>query len=1220
MQPAPKWSELASDVAELFGFTTPRSPSLNKAIEGGVRYVAVENDAQQIVFDAKALVIGLLAAGEAERDSIRWGNTASWFYDWFARQNPQGRYRQIIDDAKTDPDLIFPAYDAGFKVVLADEVRELLPLAANASLSLSGRQEFEARHFFTAMLESGLLAEQLEGIFGFNIANVEYDLKRELIARMLTQPDTGETLDKWLAAFSLPQDAKEWFTSMIGGTGYDQASALDQLLLDEFVRRSELGEVSGIARAILIDAAKRNQSEGKPAEISSTRLFLACISVGRSRPAGTQTVDLVSALVALSEDSRFNVIPRLEQDYPRSTASSPDTIEATPNVLKVLRAARNLAWPLDGSNELSGDALICALLTQPETKIEERLARESISLQFLRTALVATLRPHDRSWTQWATVMQVPMPAVERFPDPPMIALTGTISFANLGNDNPENGSLEDRLGAIDEARAFARIAAARSISPPLAFAIFGEWGSGKSYFMRLMHDHIDKISRKVADEAKGSAFHQNIVQIRFNAWHYAESNLWASLVDTIFVELDRWSRSRDAAAPAETLLDKLVTARELSLDAAEHLVHQRQQQKLAAERLVAAQRELQLKQETVSITPQVFWDVVKTKFTTTVTPQKLKQATGQLGITELADNVEALKSTLDSVRDDAARTRLLMRGLLRRLTSSCSIAWLFLAIVIVPVVAAQLYGLLTFDDRFAELRGFIHEWMVGLAGLVGATTVIIKKLQGQVRKGLTMLEGYRSELEAAIDSQLKKPAENVKDAEDTLAKLTSEVAEAKAALAASSDQLALAAKAYEADTGRDRLLRFVRDRAGADGYSKHLGLIANIRKDFTQLSVLMAAVDARLRDDNETHYQDYQRRVLALAEDAKHLLTTEERERLRKMASPSHPSQAQSFDRIILYIDDLDRCPPEQVVQVLQAVHLLLSFPLFVAVVAVDSRWVSKSLEAHYAALLSEGGKDFGGASANDYLEKIFQIPYWVRPMTKDTSVAFLSSLAAHAASNPAGAELHSAPQAADNRQSESQEGGGQLPAATRPGAVLATDEPAPTLSEPTEDNVAVTNSQPLSEARALVLTDRERSFVTALAPWVGDTPRRSLRFLNIYRVIKASLDARGIQRLEAGGYRSLMTELALVVGSKEQEGLMLIHELASGASVKEILERTGAQAISAMAKGALEAFDAAPETDDGDDLVFYSKIARRFCFDRHGLQQVPPTHPMIDQLAGSK
>jgi hypothetical protein len=45
------------------------------------------------------------------------------------------------------------------------------------------------------------------------------------------------------------------------------------------------------------------------------------------------------------------------------------------------------------------------------------------------------------------------------------------------------------------------------------------------------------------------------------------------------------------------------------------------------------------------------------------------------------------------------------------------------------------------------------------------------------------------------------------------------------------------------------------------------------------------------------------------------------------------------ALSRIILHVDDLDRCPPHVVVDVLQAVHLLLCFPLFTVIVAVDVR-----------------------------------------------------------------------------------------------------------------------------------------------------------------------------------------------------------------------------------------------------------------------------------------
>src|SRR5579859_1913216 len=110
------------------------------------------------------------------------------------------------------------------------------------------------------------------------------------------------------------------------------------------------------------------------------------------------------------------------------------------------------------------------------------------------------------------------------------------------------------------------------------------------------------------------------------------------------------------------------------------------------------------------------------------------------------------------------------------------------------------------------------------------------------------------------------------------------------------------------------------------------------------------------------------------------------------------------SIDRIILYIDDLDRCPPRQVIQVLEAIQLLLAFDLFVVVVGVDPRWISRSLTKCYPELLSDaeessvlreaangrktagrGQKDVDVNSAArplDYLEKIFQIPFWIRPL----------------------------------------------------------------------------------------------------------------------------------------------------------------------------------------------------------------------------------------------
>jgi hypothetical protein len=89
------------------------------------------------------------------------------------------------------------------------------------------------------------------------------------------------------------------------------------------------------------------------------------------------------------------------------------------------------------------------------------------------------------------------------------------------------------------------------------------------------------------------------------------------------------------------------------------------------------------------------------------------------------------------------------------------------------------------------------------------------------------------------------------------------------------------------------------------------------------------------------------------------------------------------SLDRIVLYIDDLDRCPPDQVVKVLEAVNLLFAFPLFVVIIAVDARWLRQSLEHEFAAVFRDAQSAV--PTAQDYLEKIIQIPFWLRPMDSE-------------------------------------------------------------------------------------------------------------------------------------------------------------------------------------------------------------------------------------------
>src|SRR6185312_2766521 len=118
----------------------------------------------------------------------------------------------------------------------------------------------------------------------------------------------------------------------------------------------------------------------------------------------------------------------------------------------------------------------------------------------------------------------------------------------------------------------------------------------------------------------------------------------------------------------------------------------------------------------------------------------------------------------------------------------------------------------------------------------------------------------------------------------------------------------------------------FVTERAATDEYRQHLGLISTVRKDFEQLVSLLK--DWRVNGGDED----------------------------------GRPG----IDRIVLYIDDLDRCSPRQVVDVLQAVHLLLALDLFVVVVGVDPRWLLRALRDQYRTAFRSAGEDGATADAD--------------------------------------------------------------------------------------------------------------------------------------------------------------------------------------------------------------------------------------------------------------
>jgi hypothetical protein len=88
----------------------------------------------------------------------------------------------------------------------------------------------------------------------------------------------------------------------------------------------------------------------------------------------------------------------------------------------------------------------------------------------------------------------------------------------------------------------------------------------------------------------------------------------------------------------------------------------------------------------------------------------------------------------------------------------------------------------------------------------------------------------------------------------------------------------------------------------------------------------------------------------------------------------------------------------------------------------------------------------------------------------------------------------------------------------------------PPPSVTPPPED---AQQSQLAARPTALGLTGDEIEIMKRLSPFLGGSPRRARRFVNVYRVAKASLTPAEVRALEEGQYAALATQLAIATGA---------------------------------------------------------------------------------------
>lgn len=91
----------------------------------------------------------------------------------------------------------------------------------------------------------------------------------------------------------------------------------------------------------------------------------------------------------------------------------------------------------------------------------------------------------------------------------------------------------------------------------------------------------------------------------------------------------------------------------------------------------------------------------------------------------------------------------------------------------------------------------------------------------------------------------------------------------------------------------------------------------------------------------------------------------------------------------LVVFIDDIDRCLPTSIVDILEALKLFLAVPGTDFIIAADERVIRHAVETRYPEMSAHAHR-----IGRDYLEKIVQLPVYIPPLTPDETETYLNLL----------------------------------------------------------------------------------------------------------------------------------------------------------------------------------------------------------------------------------
>ena len=645
-------------------------------------------------------------------------------------------------------------------------------------------------------------------------------------------------------------------------------------------------------------------------------------------------------------------------------------------------------------------------------------------------------------------------------------------------------------------------------IEPPLAIGLFGSWGSGKSFFMEALEIECNELKKLYVGDKVGP-YHHDVVQIRFNAWNYSDTNLWASLVHHIFESLSQY------VTPVQTEHEKLndfateIERKQLEVDLAHSRLNEKQQD------LQLAESELtQLEQARLNEPIDLLEVGLSDYYATLNDEQKTaaKKLLENYGISELHTSVKDMEAAISDAKSVGGRISGVISWMFDKENLWLKAFILFMLFIGVPVIGYIL------NVYFPTLVSQIATLILKIAGILSGMSVFIKKGLKQVKDGLVIIEDTKLRISKMLEAKRTEPSKNENELKERIEELRKREEDLKIEQENATHNLNTAKVEYAGFKKKISLGSFVSERSQSKDYGQHLSIMTTIRKDFKVL--------------------------------------------VEKLSKNDYQLEGKRVTRIILYIDDLDRCQPEKVYEVLQAVHLLLAYKLFVVVVGVDPEWMTSSLQETYAQFGADAEMK---ATPQNFIEKIFQIPFNLKPMSIGSFSKLIDGL--FVTNRETKLLLHEQAidriHTVDAAPGESQDVVVETPKEKKRQFVLS-DEQGRILVN--EDGDFLGGEMGDSEinfeeiGRALEVREWESAFAAKLFAFIK-TPRSAKRFVNIYRLLKVSVPFSEIEAFEGLAYRPgefqlPMLLLALVVGCNESAPEILAYFYQSAKSGKRLSE----------------------------------------------------------------